>query len=220
MPEVTGRTIGIKIGTFSSSRVSTEPCPLSIHNHSVVPVPLRLSSCLPKKSREHMDDLMLKIRSRYKYRHHQDLSYTVDACVCMSSPMFCCTVFFIPAQAHSHLFPADNFRPYLTSFQGNTHTDYINAVFVDVSSASESRLCATCLTYEWYLLVILQGYRQSKGYIVTEWPLPHTSSYLWSLVYDYDASAVVVLANPEPSPVILLIQLVHLYVFMYDAYWF
>lgn len=28
--------------------------------------------------------------------------------------------------------PADNFRPYLTSFQSNEHTDYINAVFVDV----------------------------------------------------------------------------------------
>lgn len=27
--------------------------------------------------------------------------------------------------------PADNFRPYLTSFQGNAFTDYINAVFVD-----------------------------------------------------------------------------------------
>jgi len=30
-------------------------------------------------------------------------------------------------------FPADNFRPYITSFQGNNCTDYINAVFVDVS---------------------------------------------------------------------------------------
>lgn len=29
---------------------------------------------------------------------------------------------------------ADNFRPYLTSFQGNNYTDYINAVFVDVSA--------------------------------------------------------------------------------------
>lgn len=29
---------------------------------------------------------------------------------------------------------ADNSRPYLTSFQGNAFTDYINAVFVDVSS--------------------------------------------------------------------------------------
>ena len=27
---------------------------------------------------------------------------------------------------------ADNSRPYLTSFQGNNFTDYINAVFVDV----------------------------------------------------------------------------------------
>lgn len=34
----------------------------------------------------------------------------------------------------SHFFfSADNFRPYLTSFQGNAFTDYINAVFVDVS---------------------------------------------------------------------------------------
>lgn len=31
------------------------------------------------------------------------------------------------------IFLADNFRPYLTSFQGNAFTDYINAVFVDVS---------------------------------------------------------------------------------------
>ena len=31
------------------------------------------------------------------------------------------------------LFLADNFRPYITSFQGNNCTDYINAVFVDVS---------------------------------------------------------------------------------------
>ncbi|KAL4113852.1 hypothetical protein QTP88_017413 [Uroleucon formosanum] len=30
--------------------------------------------------------------------------------------------------------PPDNFRPYLISFQGNTFTDYINAVFVDVFS--------------------------------------------------------------------------------------
>ena len=30
-------------------------------------------------------------------------------------------------------FTADNFRPYITSFQGNNCTDYINAVFVDVS---------------------------------------------------------------------------------------
>lgn len=69
---------------------------------------------------------------------------------------------------------ADNFRPYLTSFQGNSFTDYVNAVFVD-------------------------GYRQAREYIVTEWPLQDTISYLWSLVYDYDASAVVVLSNPESN---------------------
>lgn len=30
--------------------------------------------------------------------------------------------------------PPDSFRPYLTSFQSNNQTDYINAVFVDVST--------------------------------------------------------------------------------------
>ena len=36
------------------------------------------------------------------------------------------------------LFSADNFRPYITSFQGNNCTDYINAVFVDVSIEIEN----------------------------------------------------------------------------------
>jgi protein tyrosine phosphatase len=41
---------------------------------------------------------------------------------------------FIVAQICINFFNlADNFRPYLTSFQGNAFTDYINAVFVDVS---------------------------------------------------------------------------------------
>ncbi|XP_029343535.1 receptor-type tyrosine-protein phosphatase kappa isoform X1 [Acyrthosiphon pisum] len=67
--------------------------------------------------------------------------------------------------------PPDNFRPYLTSFQGNTFTDYINAVFVD-------------------------GYTKPREYIVTEWPLKHTPGDFWSLVYDYECSAVVVLCLP------------------------
>lgn len=41
---------------------------------------------------------------------------------------------FVPSSCKSISFvTADNFRPYLTSFQGNSFTDYINAVFVDVS---------------------------------------------------------------------------------------
>jgi len=70
--------------------------------------------------------------------------------------------------------PPDNFRPYLTSFQGNSFTDYINAVFVD-------------------------GYTRPREYIVTEWPLQHTVGDLWSLVYDYDCSAVVVLHSPPAN---------------------
>ncbi|XP_054277907.1 receptor-type tyrosine-protein phosphatase kappa-like [Macrosteles quadrilineatus] len=70
--------------------------------------------------------------------------------------------------------PPDNFRPYLTSFQGNTFTDYINAVFVD-------------------------GYTKPREYIVTEWPLKHTLGDIWSVVYDYECSAVVVLCVPPPN---------------------
>ena len=70
--------------------------------------------------------------------------------------------------------PPDNFRPYLTSFQTNDSTDYINAVFVD-------------------------GYTRSKEYIVTEWPLHRTISDFWSLVYDHDCNSVILLANPGES---------------------
>ncbi|XP_053959223.1 receptor-type tyrosine-protein phosphatase kappa [Anastrepha ludens] len=67
--------------------------------------------------------------------------------------------------------PPDNFRPYLTSFQGNAFTDYINSVFVD-------------------------GYTKPREYIVTEWPLKHTLGEFWSLVYDQECSVVVVLCQP------------------------
>lgn len=70
--------------------------------------------------------------------------------------------------------PPDNFRPYLTSFQTNDNTDYINAVFVD-------------------------GYTRSKEYIVTEWPLHRTISDFWSLIYDHDCNSIILLANPIES---------------------
>jgi protein tyrosine phosphatase len=74
------------------------------------------------------------------------------------------------------IFSADNFRPYITSFQGNNCTDYINAVFVD-------------------------GYTHPREYIVTEWPLSNTCSDVWSLVYDHDCSAIVVLCTPSSGTV-------------------
>ncbi|GAB6032283.1 hypothetical protein CHUAL_010924 [Chamberlinius hualienensis] len=70
--------------------------------------------------------------------------------------------------------PPDNYRPYLTSFQGNDCTDYINAVFVD-------------------------GYTKIREYIITEWPLKHTSADFWSLVYDHECNSIVVLCSPDPS---------------------
>ncbi|GFS91251.1 receptor-type tyrosine-protein phosphatase kappa [Nephila pilipes] len=70
--------------------------------------------------------------------------------------------------------PPDNFRPYLSSFQSNDSTDYINAVFVD-------------------------GYLRSKEFIVTEWPMQHTVPDFWSLVYDHDCNSIVVLCDHPPS---------------------
>jgi protein tyrosine phosphatase len=52
----------------------------------------------------------------------------------------------------------------------------------------------------------VQGYTRPREYIVTEWPLPHTLGDLWSLVYDYDCSAVVVLTSPPPSSVSFIQQ--------------
>ncbi|RWS25062.1 receptor-type tyrosine-protein phosphatase kappa-like protein [Leptotrombidium deliense] len=72
--------------------------------------------------------------------------------------------------------PPDNYRPYLTTFQSNDSTDYVNGVFVD-------------------------GYTRSREYIVTEWPMPHTVADCWSLIYDHDCNSVVVLASPDDSNV-------------------
>ncbi len=50
-----------------------------------------------------------------------------------------------------------------------------------------------------YRLIYCQGYTHPREYIVTEWPLPNTCSDVWSLVYDHDCSAVVVLCNPTST---------------------
>jgi len=70
--------------------------------------------------------------------------------------------------------PPDIYRPYITSFQGNDCTDYINAVFVD-------------------------GYIRANDFVVTEWPLSNTIQNFWSMVYDHDVATVIVLDSPKPS---------------------
>lgn len=46
-----------------------------------------------------------------------------------------------------------------------------------------------------------QGYTKPREYIVTEWPIKHTPGDFWSLVYDYECSAVVVLCLPPRESV-------------------
>ncbi|KAF0299123.1 Receptor-type tyrosine-protein phosphatase U [Amphibalanus amphitrite] len=115
--------------------------------------------------------------------------------------------------------PPDNFRPYLTSFQGTSATDYINAVFVDEYNrareyivtewplrSTQSDFWSLVYDHDCNSIVVLTSPGDSSGcthpreYIVTEWPLAHTVPDLWSMVYDHDCSAVVVLCNPETSP--------------------
>ena len=60
----------------------------------------------------------------------------------------------------------------------------------------------------------MQGYTHPREYIVTEWPVASTCSDLWSLVYDHDCSAVVVLCNPSPG-VSNVSQLTHTYTSTY-----
>lgn len=47
----------------------------------------------------------------------------------------------------------------------------------------------------------LQGYTHPREYIVTEWPTSQTLGDLWSLVFDHDCAAVVVLCYPT-NPVV------------------
>ena len=69
--------------------------------------------------------------------------------------------------------PPDASRPYLSSFQSNDHTDYVNAVFAD-------------------------GYRRADEFICTEWPMQDTMPDFWSMVYDHDIKTVVVLNHQRP----------------------
>jgi len=71
--------------------------------------------------------------------------------------------------------PPDTRRPYLTSFQ-NTRDggDYINAVFID-------------------------SYVTAGAILASEWPMAHTEANFWSMVYDHDVRAIILLDPPSSS---------------------
>ena len=63
----------------------------------------------------------------------------------------------------------------------------------------EYELSASVRVVRMVVMLLPQGYTHPREYIVTEWPVVSTCSDLWSLVYDHDCSAVVVLCNPSPG---------------------
>merc|ERR1712012_1217977 len=130
---------------------------------------------------ERLKQKSLKERSSKKQRNEYEREYSL---ICNQTPRFTIGDCAAGHRADNRdknrnvlIVPPDNNRPYLTSFQSNTTTDYINAVFVD-------------------------GYCQAKAMIITEWPMQSTIANFWSMVYDHDCSTVVVLNNPPiPSKV-------------------
>eukprot|EP00096_Caligus_rogercresseyi_P015464 TRINITY_DN7895_c0_g1_i1.p1 TRINITY_DN7895_c0_g1~~TRINITY_DN7895_c0_g1_i1.p1 ORF type:complete len:697 (+),score=171.70 TRINITY_DN7895_c0_g1_i1:125-2215(+) len=69
--------------------------------------------------------------------------------------------------------PPDNYRLYLSSFQGSGAevADYINAVCLD-------------------------GFKTKNDFIATEWPMTNTLGNFWCLTYDHDVGTVIVFDNP------------------------
>lgn len=61
-------------------------------------------------------------------------------------------------------------------------------------------------------VMAFQGYTKPREYIVTEWPLKHTVGEFWSLVYDQECSAVVVLLQPPPNSVSFNLYLIFLFI--------
>lgn len=63
------------------------------------------------------------------------------------------------------------------------------------------------LSFSLFLASGLKGYTKPREYVVTEWPLKHTVGEFWSLVYDQECSAVVVLCQPPPNSVSIHLEI-------------
>lgn len=95
----------------------------------------------------------------------------------------------------------------------NVFTPNICGIFPFPSNTSECECVKTpgmfCLlsvsvfflSFPRSLVPSFQGYTHPREYIVTEWPTTQTLGDLWSLVFDHDCSAVVVLCDPTNAVV-------------------
>jgi protein tyrosine phosphatase len=104
-------------------------------------------------------------------------------------------------------YSADNSRPYLMT-QVEKTTDYINAVFVNVSIEIQFQCDRSSP-------VFLKSYRQTSNYIATQYPLPHTLIDFWRLIFDHNISIIMLIESIPRDSVIL-----HEYFCFYNKYVF
>lgn len=51
--------------------------------------------------------------------------------------------------------------------------------------------------------MFVDGFKTEREFIAAEWPFSHTAANFWSMIYDHDVAAVVVLNNP-PSKLLVV----------------
>ena len=102
----------------------------------------------------------------------------------------------------------DDSRVHLAQIPGVEGSDYINANFIDVSSAvhvsnafdSSSRAqylpsLSYVPTVHLFLSVCLQGYQKKNAFIATQGPLPNTTPDFWRMVWEYRCCCIIMLTN-------------------------
>lgn len=82
----------------------------------------------------------------------------------------------------------DNHRVVLTKLPGDNCSDYINASYIDVRN---NFLYFT----KKYLIVVFQGFQTPRKFIAAQGPKSNTVSDFWRMIWDTEATVIVMLTN-------------------------